>query len=420
MDTFCSNCGEPFFGGLCVWCTCDQCGDNIRDGVCLNCNSHTYDQRSFNNPSNIPDYYTPPPLSFNCYICGNPSEEGMSCGRCFCNECGYINCMCYAPSANTSYACDTSFDNFPQNDFNPLYQNSYEQVPFFHDNSFQNTSNFEHCGGSSENFYEPNSSYDSYGFNQPPQTSDFTNQNFEIKSMIEKLKEMVTNRITSTPEPNVKSMEELLAEERKFQFCECCMYDDDSTITINLNPQNESIFSTVEPEDSLTMGDGHLDTIPATKSDEFNKSSVENLVRIPSESEEISNNDSEFVENNRFDDHTDTNDIPFDDNRDEIFSDSDEDDSISCGDIDDNDEDDNDLVPRVSKIFNMTFTNPLFEFESDFNLISNNPIFDIPSDESEMEPEVQDSHHMIDSFHEKFSDEFSHIISKPENDPFLF
>jgi hypothetical protein len=56
----------------------------------------------------------------------------------------------------------------------------------------------------------------------------------------------------------------------------------------------------------------------------------------------------------------------------------------------------------------------------DFNLISNNPIFDIPSDESEIEPEVQDSHHMIDSLHEKFSDELSHIISPPENDPFCF
>nr|GFC94267.1 hypothetical protein [Tanacetum cinerariifolium] len=33
------------------------------------------------------------------------------------------------------------------------------------------------------------------------------------------------------------------------------------------------------------MGDKHLDTIPATESDEFIKSSVENLVPNPSESE---------------------------------------------------------------------------------------------------------------------------------------
>nr|GEX67256.1 hypothetical protein [Tanacetum cinerariifolium]GEY40948.1 hypothetical protein [Tanacetum cinerariifolium] len=40
-----------------------------------------------------------------------------------------------------------------------------------------------------------------------------------------------------------------------------------------------------EPVDSLSMGDEHLDTIPATKSDEFIKSCVENLVPNPSESE---------------------------------------------------------------------------------------------------------------------------------------
>nr|GFB17631.1 hypothetical protein [Tanacetum cinerariifolium] len=47
------------------------------------------------------------------------------------------------------------------------------------------------------------------------------------------------------------------------------------------------VLSTEEPVDSLSMGDEHLDTIPATESDEFIKSSVENLILIPSESEGI-------------------------------------------------------------------------------------------------------------------------------------
>nr|GFD24954.1 hypothetical protein [Tanacetum cinerariifolium] len=34
------------------------------------------------------------------------------------------------------------------------------------------------------------------------------------------------------------------------------------------------------------MGDEHLDTIPATESDEFIKSCIENLITIPSESED--------------------------------------------------------------------------------------------------------------------------------------
>nr|GEZ91155.1 hypothetical protein [Tanacetum cinerariifolium] len=42
-----------------------------------------------------------------------------------------------------------------------------------------------------------------------------------------------------------------------------------------------------EPDNSLSMGDEHLDTIPATESNEFIKSNVENLIPIPSESEGI-------------------------------------------------------------------------------------------------------------------------------------
>nr|GEY12596.1 hypothetical protein [Tanacetum cinerariifolium] len=44
-------------------------------------------------------------------------------------------------------------------------------------------------------------------------------------------------------------------------------------------------FTPNEPVNSLSMGDEHLDTVSATESDEFIKSSVENLFPIPSESE---------------------------------------------------------------------------------------------------------------------------------------
>nr|GFB71363.1 hypothetical protein [Tanacetum cinerariifolium] len=46
--------------------------------------------------------------------------------------------------------------------------------------------------------------------------------------------------------------------------------DDDEDYTIVITPK--------EPDNSLSMGDEHLDTIPATKSEEFIKSSVENLI----------------------------------------------------------------------------------------------------------------------------------------------
>nr|GEX30197.1 reverse transcriptase domain-containing protein [Tanacetum cinerariifolium] len=43
---------------------------------------------------------------------------------------------------------------------------------------------------------------------------------------------------------------------------------------------NVPVLSTEEPDNSLSMGDEHLDTIPATESDEFIKSGVENLIQI--------------------------------------------------------------------------------------------------------------------------------------------
>lgn len=66
-----------------------------------------------------------------------------------------------------------------------------------------------------------------------------------------------------------------------------------------------------------------------------------------------------------------------------------------------------------------TLTNPLFEFDSEFTLISDNPIFGIQnedSDDSTMEQEFTDSHHVNDSLHEEFSGELTHIMTLPEYD----
>nr|GEV13831.1 hypothetical protein [Tanacetum cinerariifolium] len=50
---------------------------------------------------------------------------------------------------------------------------------------------------------------------------------------------------------------------------------------------DEPVLSTKEPDNSLSMGDEHLDTILAMKLDEFIKSGVKNLIPIPSESEGV-------------------------------------------------------------------------------------------------------------------------------------
>nr|GEZ51364.1 hypothetical protein [Tanacetum cinerariifolium] len=93
--------------------------------------------------------------------------------------------------------------------------------------------------------------------------------------------------------------------------------DDDEDYTIAITPE--------EPVDSLIMKDEHLDTIPVTESDEVIKSSVEDLVPIPIESEGIPDNmcDVPFRDNS----------LPFDISKDQFehFSNS-NDDSTSIDD----------------------------------------------------------------------------------------
>nr|GEY88589.1 hypothetical protein [Tanacetum cinerariifolium] len=66
-----------------------------------------------------------------------------------------------------------------------------------------------------------------------------------------------------------------------------CCDDDDNDDDVDCTIAITSVLSTEEPIDSLSMRDEHLDTIPATESDEVIKSSVEDLVPILSESEGI-------------------------------------------------------------------------------------------------------------------------------------
>nr|GEX21197.1 hypothetical protein [Tanacetum cinerariifolium] len=61
-----------------------------------------------------------------------------------------------------------------------------------------------------------------------------------------------------------------------------CYDADDEDYTITITPK--------EPDNSLSVGDEHLDIILATESDEFIKSSVENLVPNPNISKKIYSN----------------------------------------------------------------------------------------------------------------------------------
>ncbi|GJZ23556.1 hypothetical protein Tco_0561015 [Tanacetum coccineum] len=74
--------------------------------------------------------------------------------------------------------------------------------------------------------------------------------------------------------------------------------EQESTIPLNeidsqIPPSNAitPVLPTLEPKDSLIIGDEHLSTIPEKELDEFIKSSVEDLVLIPSESKDTSESD---------------------------------------------------------------------------------------------------------------------------------
>ncbi|GKA75161.1 hypothetical protein Tco_0781539 [Tanacetum coccineum] len=113
----------------------------------------------------------------------------------------------------------------------------------------------------------------------------------------------------------------------------------------------------MEPDDSFIMGDENLSTIVEKESDEFIKSSVEDLVPIPSESEDTSDNDSEC-------------DLPSCDNP-VIFSNPlfDSNDAFTSSDDESLPEED---VPKENfKIY----SNPLFEFDDEYISSDVNPLF---------------------------------------------
>nr|GEZ84021.1 hypothetical protein [Tanacetum cinerariifolium] len=97
----------------------------------------------------------------------------------------------------------------------------------------------------------------------------FNNNIFVVKIM------GILMKLTNEEEKQIE--EEQAAKARYWKIPICYDDDDDEDYTIAITHK--------EPDNSLSMGDEHLDTVPATKSDEFIKSSVENLFPNPSESE---------------------------------------------------------------------------------------------------------------------------------------
>nr|GEZ40609.1 hypothetical protein [Tanacetum cinerariifolium] len=147
------------------------------------------------------------------------------------------------------------------------------------------------CQQMNEDYYhEQNSCYDlnSFGFDQfqPPQYTVnhpiFNTQN-DLFNYQNKLMEQLTSmcdmvgQYTQKKKKEKQIEKEQAAKPRYWKIPVCCYDDDDDDYTIAITPK--------EPDNSLSMGDEHLSIILATESDKFIKSSVENLIPNPTESE---------------------------------------------------------------------------------------------------------------------------------------
>nr|GEU91421.1 hypothetical protein [Tanacetum cinerariifolium] len=137
------------------------------------------------------------------------------------------------------------------------------------------------------------------------------------------------------------------------------------SIVITTSPP---LLPTEDPEVSLIIRNKELNTIPKKESDEFIKSSVEDLVPIPSKSEDTSGNDSEcilpscddFSSINIFEEKAMTFSNPLFNSNDDFTSSDDE--SLS----------DEDVPEEDAKIY----SNPLFEFNDEYISSDVNPLFD--------------------------------------------
>nr|GEY53108.1 reverse transcriptase domain-containing protein [Tanacetum cinerariifolium] len=152
----------------------------------------------------------------------------------------------------------------------------------------------KHFGGPHMNYQCQPMNQDSYNSNslsfdqpQPPHNLEYHDE-IKIAELTENFNGMSIE---------IRKKEKLLQQEqwaylsthpskRLTSFCYDDDDDDDGDYTSAITP-DEPILSTEEPDNSLSMGDEHLDTIPPTELDEFIKSGVETLISILSKSKGI-------------------------------------------------------------------------------------------------------------------------------------
>ncbi|GJT70283.1 hypothetical protein Tco_1029569 [Tanacetum coccineum] len=225
------------------------------------------------------------------------------------------------------------------------------------------------------------------------------------------------------------------AKDRYWKIPIC--YDDDEDYTIAITP----ILSTKEAIDSLIMEDEHLDTIPATESDKVIKSSIENLVSIPSEFKGISEDtcDAPVCEDpSTFDALSNHSEILSDSNNDGTSSDDDSYENIeyieasplnleydSLEEVNEDQEEKDRLVTNIESLKNNPTPDRVLKFSSSFPI----PVVDCDSFFEESDTSLSHLDNSLPEF-ETFSDHTEETRSGsttthannslPEYDSFLF
>ncbi|GKA61889.1 reverse transcriptase domain-containing protein [Tanacetum coccineum] len=171
--------------------------------------------------------------------------------------------------------------------------------------------------GVDETLYQAWERYDDLLFKCPQH--DLNNHQkvriFIKKDKIEAKRTKPNTRMKEREKPRPEKEQEELASQSFTPYWKFpIINDDDDEYTIQYRKYLENLSNAItpdlpteEPDNSLSIGDEHLSTIPETESDKLIKSSVENLVPIPSEAGGIFDNmcDVPFCDENHFDAESD-------------------------------------------------------------------------------------------------------------------
>ncbi|GKF31882.1 hypothetical protein Tco_0101680, partial [Tanacetum coccineum] len=244
----CSCCGGPFNGGNCPGCS--SVGSE---------NEFVYDSNPYSY-NDTPNFFNQPPQhqyeTYSCEFCrGNP---------------------------HPGFDCQTG--NTPVFDQGPCYNQDFgfNQPPFYSPSQTQQFDCCEFCGG-------PHYSNDCQAGNMPIyDLGPCYNQNFPCFDQPPRennciLEEMLRTQMPNSPVGEPEGSDDYTEVTNDMEQC----LSDHYTAPVTPPAYTPSIpfLATMEPANTLLMGDEVISTIPVREDDKFIKSSVDDLVPIPRETE---------------------------------------------------------------------------------------------------------------------------------------